>query len=32
MSTVCDKRELFWRRFGGFRLGEVARIMARHLA
>ncbi len=32
MSTVCDKRELFWR--GGlskFRLGEVLRIMGRRI-
>jgi B12-binding domain/radical SAM domain protein len=31
ISTVCDKRELFWRRHViNFRLGEVARIAARH--
>ena len=30
-STVCDKRELFWRRhLVNFRLGEIARIAARH--
>jgi B12-binding domain/radical SAM domain protein len=33
MSTVCDKRELFWRRRpANFRLAEVMRIMGRHLA
>jgi B12-binding domain/radical SAM domain protein len=31
MSTVCDKRELFWRRrLLNFRVGEVARIIARY--
>jgi hypothetical protein len=31
ISTVCDKRELFWRRHViNFRLGEVARIAVRH--
>jgi B12-binding domain/radical SAM domain protein len=31
ISTVCDKRELFWRRHVvNFRLGEVARIASRH--
>jgi hypothetical protein len=30
MSTVCDKRELFWRRgWSQFRLMEVARILGR---
>jgi hypothetical protein len=33
MSTVCDKRELFWRRRpSNFRLAEVARIIGRQLA
>jgi B12-binding domain/radical SAM domain protein len=32
MSTVCDKRELFWRRgWSQFRLMEVARILGRAL-
>jgi len=32
MSTVCDKRELFWRRgLSQFRLAEVARIVGRTL-
>ena len=32
MSTVCDKRELFWRRgWSQFRLLEVARILGRAL-
>jgi B12-binding domain/radical SAM domain protein len=32
MSTVCDKRELFWRRgWSPFRLPEVARILRRAL-
>jgi B12-binding domain/radical SAM domain protein len=32
MSTVCDKRELFWRRgLSQFRLPEVARIVGRAL-
>ncbi len=32
MSTVCDKRELFWRRrLSQFRLAEVMRIMGRYL-
>ena len=32
MSTVCDKRELFWRRgWSRFRLLEVARILGRAL-
>ncbi len=32
MSTVCDKRELFWRRgWSQFRLAEVARILGRAL-
>ena len=32
ISTVCDKRELFWeRRFVNFRLGEIARISSRYL-
>lgn len=31
MSTVCDKRELFWRAgLSKFRVGESLRIMARH--
>jgi B12-binding domain/radical SAM domain protein len=31
ISTVCDKRELFWhRRLINFRLGEIARIAARY--
>ncbi len=33
MSTVCDKRELFWRRgWSQFRLMEVARILGRALS
>ena len=33
MSTVCDKRELFWRRgWSQFQLMEVARIMGRALS
>jgi len=33
MSTVCDKRELFWRRgLSQFRLAEVARVLGRHVA
>jgi len=32
MSTVCDKRELFWRRrLSSFRIGEVMRILGRHV-
>jgi hypothetical protein len=32
MSTVCDKRELFWRRrLSSFRIGEVLRILGRHV-
>jgi radical SAM superfamily enzyme YgiQ (UPF0313 family) len=32
MSTVCDKRELFWRRgWSQFRLMEVARVLGRAL-
>jgi B12-binding domain/radical SAM domain protein len=32
ISTVCDKRELFWRRHVfNFKVGEVARIAARYL-
>jgi B12-binding domain/radical SAM domain protein len=32
MSTVCDKRELFWRRgLSQFRLGEVLRVLTRGL-
>jgi len=33
MSTVCDKRELFWRRrYSRFRIAEVVRIMGRYVA
>ena len=33
MSTVCDKRELFWRqRPANFRIAEVLRIVGRHIA
>jgi B12-binding domain/radical SAM domain protein len=33
ISTVCDKRELFWpRRFFNFRVQEIARIVGRYLA
>jgi hypothetical protein len=33
MSTVCDKRELFWRaRLNNFRITEALRIMGRQLA
>ena len=33
ISTVCDKRELFWpRRFFNFRLKEIARIVGRYVA
>jgi B12-binding domain/radical SAM domain protein len=33
MSTVCDKRELFWpRRVFNFHLGEILRIWRRYLA
>jgi B12-binding domain/radical SAM domain protein len=33
MSTVCDKRELFWRqRPSNFKLGEVARIVGRYVS
>ena len=33
ISTVCDKRELFWpRRFFNFRLKEIARIIGRYVA
>jgi len=33
MSTVCDKRELFWRRrLFNFRIAEVVRIIARYFA
>ncbi|HEX9208323.1 MAG TPA: TIGR04190 family B12-binding domain/radical SAM domain protein [Steroidobacteraceae bacterium] len=33
MSTVCDKRELFWRRRpANFRIAEIARILSRHVA
>jgi B12-binding domain/radical SAM domain protein len=33
MSTVCDKRELFWRRRpSNFRIAEVVRIVGRHVA
>jgi hypothetical protein len=31
ISTVCDKRELFWpRRLFNFRISEIARILARY--
>jgi B12-binding domain/radical SAM domain protein len=31
ISTVCDKRELFWRRHAlNFKVGEIARIAARY--
>jgi hypothetical protein len=33
MSTVCDKRELFWRaRLNNFRIAAALRIMGRQLA
>lgn len=33
MSTVCDKRELFWpRRLFNFRVAEIVRILRRHLS
>lgn len=33
ISTVCDKRELFWpRRLVNFRLGEILRIAGRYVA
>jgi len=33
ISTVCDKRELFWpRRLFNFRVGEIARIAGRYAA
>jgi hypothetical protein len=33
MSTVCDKRELFWRaRLNNFRITEALRIMGRQFA
>jgi hypothetical protein len=33
MSTVCDKRELFWRgRLSNFRIAEAVRIMWRYVA
>jgi radical SAM superfamily enzyme YgiQ (UPF0313 family) len=33
MSTVCDKRELFWRRRpSNFRIAEVVRLVGRHVA
>jgi len=33
ISTVCDKRELFWpRRIFNFRAGEIVRIVARYIA
>jgi B12-binding domain/radical SAM domain protein len=33
ISTVCDKRELFWpRRIFNFRAGEIARIVARYFS
>jgi hypothetical protein len=32
ISTVCDKRELFWpRRLFNFRIAEIARILVRYL-
>ena len=32
ISTVCDKRELFWRRrLSSFRIAEVLRILGRHV-
>jgi B12-binding domain/radical SAM domain protein len=33
ISTVCDKRELFWpRRLFNFRIAEIARIVARYVS
>ncbi len=33
ISTVCDKRELFWpRRFFNFKVKEIARILGRYVA
>jgi B12-binding domain/radical SAM domain protein len=33
VSTVCDKRELFWqRRLINFKIGEIARILGRYLS
>ncbi len=33
ISTVCDKRELFWpRRLINFKIAEIARVLGRHLS
>jgi hypothetical protein len=33
VSTVCDKRELFWpRRLINFKITEIARIVGRYLS
>lgn len=33
ISTICDKRELFWpRHLFGFRIGEIVRILGRYIS